>query len=97
MNRIQKLFKQKDKNILSIYFTAGFPTLNNTLEIIEYLDASEVDMIEVGMPFSDPLADGLTIQQANTIALQNGMSIKILLQQLKELRTISTKPILLMG
>ena len=97
MNRIQKLFQQKDKNILSIYFTAGFPTLNNTLEIIEYLDASEVDMIEIGMPFSDPLADGLTIQQANTIALQNGMSIKILLQQLKELRTISTKPILLMG
>ena len=97
MNRIQKLFKQKDKNILSIYFTAGFPTLNSTLEIIEYLDASEVDMIEIGMPFSDPLADGLTIQQANTIALQNGMSIKILLQQLKELRTISTKPILLMG
>ena len=97
MNRIQQLFQQKDKNILSIYYTAGFPTLNSTIEIIEYLDASDVDMIEIGMPFSDPLADGLTIQQANTTALQNGMSIKILLQQLKELRTITSKPILLMG
>lgn len=97
MNRIQKLFQQKDKNILSIYFTAGFPTLNSTLEIIEYLDASEVDMIEIGMPFSDPLADGLTIQHANTIALKNGMSIRVLLEQLQHLRSITSKPVLLMG
>ena len=97
MNRIQKNFQQKDKNILSIYFTAGFPTLNSTLDIIEYLDASEVDMIEIGMPFSDPLADGLTIQQANTIALKNGMSIRVLLEQLQYLRSITSKPVLLMG
>jgi tryptophan synthase alpha chain len=97
MNRIQQLFQKKDKNILSIYFTAGFPTINSTIEIVEYLDATEVDMIEIGMPFSDPLADGLTIQQANTIALQNGMSIKLLLQQLQELRNKTQKPVLLMG
>ncbi len=97
MNRIQKIFSKKHKNILSIYFTAGFPTLNSTLKILEYLDASEVDMIEIGMPFSDPLADGPTIQEANTIALQNGMSVKLLLHQLKNIRSTTQIPILLMG
>ncbi len=97
MNRIQQLFQQKEKNILSIYFTAGYPTLESTTKIIEYLNKAAVDMIEIGMPFSDPLADGPTIQHANTVALENGMSLKVLLQQLKEIRTKTQIPILLMG
>ena len=97
MNRIQQLFQQKEKNILSTYFTAGYPTLESTTKIIEHLDQANVDMIEIGMPFSDPLADGPTIQHANTIALENGMSLKILLEQLKDIRTKTQIPILLMG
>ncbi len=97
MNRITELFKHKEKNILSIYFTAGYPNLESTTTIIEYLDEAKVDMIEIGMPFSDPLADGPTIQDANTIALNNGMSLKILLEQLKDIRSKTQIPILLMG
>ncbi|MBS4044499.1 MAG: tryptophan synthase subunit alpha [Chitinophagaceae bacterium] len=97
MNRVQQLFQQKEKNILSIYFTAGYPKLESTVTLIEYLDQANVDMIEIGMPFSDPLADGPTIQQANSIALENGMSLKKLLEQLKDIRTKTQIPILLMG
>lgn len=83
MNKINKLFQEKQKNILSVYFTAGFPALNDTSILINELKNSGVDMIEIGMPFSDPLADGPTIQRSSEIALQNGMSIKLLFQQLQ--------------
>ena len=80
MNRINKLFDKKD-NILSIYFTAGYPSLNDTNYIIKTLDECGVDMIEVGMPFSDPIADGPVIQNSNNIAIENGISISLLFNQ----------------
>ena len=82
MNKIDALFKAKKSRILSIYFTAGFPALNDTVEIIQELQANEVDMVEIGMPFSDPLADGPTIQHTSEIALKNGMTINVLFKQL---------------
>ncbi|CAN5363263.1 tryptophan synthase subunit alpha [soil metagenome] len=86
MNRINKLFLEKQKDILSVYFTAGFPNLNDTVAIINELENSGVDMIEIGMPFSDPLADGPTIQRSSEIALENGMTIKLLFEQIKNIR-----------
>lgn len=97
MNRIDKLFKDKNKNILSIYFTAGHPTLNATAEIILALQESGVDMIEIGMPFSDPMADGPVIQQSSQKALNNGMTLKLLFEQLKDIRKKVHIPLLLMG
>jgi len=97
MNRINQLFQQKKNNILSIYFTAGHPTLSSTVEIIKNLEKSGVDMIEIGMPFSDPLADGPVIQDSSSKALKNGMSIKILFEQLKNIRAEVKIPLLLMG
>lgn len=84
MNRIEKLFSRKKKNVLSIYFTAGFPLLDDTQTILQALLQSGVDKIEIGMPYSDPLADGPVIQHSGMIALQNGMSIKLLFDQLKK-------------
>jgi len=96
MNRInQKL--QEDKNILSIYFTAGYPNLNDTVYIIEELENSGVDMIEIGLPFSDPLADGPTIQASSTQALKNGMTSEVLFSQLKNIRETVKIPLLIMG
>jgi tryptophan synthase alpha chain len=97
LNRIQQLFKQKPSGILSVFMTAGFPQLNDTQTIIEQLQSCGVDMVEVGMPFSDPLADGLTIQQSSQQALQNGMNIDLLFEQLKNIRTSVQIPLLLMG
>ena len=82
MNRINKLFAKKKKKILSIYFCAGHPTLEGTVETIKTLEKKGVDMIEVGIPFSDPMADGPVIQDAATKALRNGMSLKKLFTQL---------------
>jgi tryptophan synthase alpha chain len=96
-NRLTELFKTKEKNLLNIYFTAGFPKLNDTVTIIKALEASGVDMIEIGMPFSDPLADGPTIQKSSERALENGMSIKLLMEQIKDIRKEVKVPILLMG
>ena len=96
MNRINKVFENK-KEILSIYFTAGFPNLSDTSSIIENLDKSGVDMIEIGLPFSDPLADGPTIQQSSSTALKNGMTTKKLFSQLKDLRKLTNIPIIIMG
>ena len=96
MNRINKVFNKK-KNLLSIYFTAGFPEINDTLKIIEELDKSQVDMIEIGLPFSDPLADGPTIQKSSDKALSNGMTTNLLFDQLKDLRKISDIPAVIMG
>ena len=73
MNRINKLFKEKGNNILSVYFTAGYPNLNDTVEIIRQLSSKGVDLIEIGVPFSDPLADGPVIQHSSQVALKNGM------------------------
>ncbi|MBB3125058.1 tryptophan synthase alpha chain [Mesoflavibacter sabulilitoris] len=96
MNRInQKL--NEDKKLLSIYFTAGYPNLNDTLTIIENLEKSSVDMIEIGLPFSDPLADGPTIQASSTEALKNGMTTEVLFKQLKDVRKTVSIPLILMG
>ena len=96
INRInQKL--QEDKKILSIYFTAGYPALDDTLEIIQGLESSGVDLIEIGLPFSDPLADGPTIQESSTAALKNGMTTEILFDQLKDIRKTVTVPLIIMG
>jgi tryptophan synthase alpha chain len=96
-NRINQLFETKKENILSVYFTAGFPNLNDTVEIIQQLEKKGVDLIEIGMPFSDPTADGPTIQHTSEAALKNGMSIKILFEQLKEIRKSVNMPLILMG
>ncbi|SFA87067.1 tryptophan synthase, alpha chain [Flavobacterium swingsii] len=96
MNRInQKL--QEDKKILSIYFSAGYPNLNDTVQIIQDLEKSGVDMIEIGLPFSDPLADGPTIQESSTKALENGMTTKLLFEQLENIRQSVQIPLIIMG
>ena len=97
MNRIKRLFESKPENILSVYFTAGYPELNDTRTIIKALADNGADMIEVGMPFSDPLADGPVIQKSNDIALKNGMNIKLLFNQLAGIRKETGIPLLLMG
>ena len=97
MNRINKLFQSKSENILSIYFCAGHPTLDGTAETIKTLESKGVDMIEVGIPFSDPMADGPVIQDAATKALRNGMSLRILFKQLEEIRNNVNIPLILMG
>lgn len=96
MNRIQKKL-QEDKKLLSIYFTAGYPQLNDTVSIIEDLEKNEVDMIEIGLPFSDPLADGPTIQESSTQALRNGMTTEKLFQQVKDIRKTVKIPLIIMG
>ena len=97
MNRIDKLFREKTTNILSVYFTAGYPNLDSTAGIIKALSNSGADMIEIGIPFSDPIADGPVIQQSNQKALQNGISLKLLFQQLSDIRDEVGIPLLLMG
>ena len=96
MNRIQSVLEQ-DKKMLSIYFTAGFPNLNDTVSILKQLEASGVDMIELGLPFSDPLADGPTIQESSTQALRNGMTTDKLFDQLKDVRKHVNVPLIVMG
>lgn len=96
MNRINKVF-ERDGSIMSIYFTAGFPKKNDTLSIIKELDSAGVEMIEIGLPFSDPLADGPTIQKSSTIALNNGMNTSLLFEQLKDLRKTTDIPVVIMG
>jgi tryptophan synthase alpha chain len=97
MNRLQQLFKQKKKNILSIYFTAGYPNLNCTMQIAEALEKSGADFIEIGFPYSDPVADGPVIQASSKQSLDDGMTLELLFEQLKDLRKTITIPILLMG
>ncbi len=96
-NRITSLFNRKDKNIISIYFTAGYPNLLDTVTIISELEKNGADLIEIGIPFSDPVADGLVIQQSSEIALRNGMTIHLLFEQLKEIRKSVSIPLILMG
>lgn len=97
MNRIETLFAKKKQGILSIYFVAGSPELNNTKPVIHELEANGVDMIEIGIPFSDPMADGVVIQQSGNNALNNGMTLKILFDQLADIRKSVNIPLVMMG
>ncbi len=97
MNRINNLFASKKNGILSLYFCAGHPTLDSTAQIIRTLEQKGVDMIEVGIPFSDPMADGPVIQDAATKALRNGMTLRLLFSQLADIRKDVTMPLVLMG
>lgn len=97
MNRIHYLFTNKQERVLSIYFTAGFPQLDDTLPIMEAIQAGGADIIEIGIPYSDPIADGPTIQDSNKIALENGMSMKKLFEQLRGFRAKINLPVVLMG
>lgn len=96
-NRIDTLFQTKKNNIISIFYTAGYPSLNDTLTIAKELQQCGVDMIEIGIPFSDPLADGPTIQSSSELSIKNGMTIEVLFNQLKNLRQHIQIPIILMG
>ncbi|MEM8846377.1 MAG: tryptophan synthase subunit alpha [Bacteroidota bacterium] len=96
MNRIKQKLSE-NKKLLSIYFTAGYPDLNDTVNVIQSLQDAGVDMIEIGLPFSDPLADGPTIQDSSTAALQNGMHTELLFEQLKDIRKSVDIPLIVMG
>lgn len=96
-NRITELFAQKIGRLLNVYFTAGFPQLTDTRLVLRGLQEAGVDLVEIGMPYSDPVADGETIQQSNGVALENGMSLKVLFEQLAGCREEISVPILLMG
>ncbi len=97
MNRIDKLFDKEKNGVLSVYFTAGFPNLNDTVPVIESLEKNGVKLIEIGIPFSDPMADGPVIQTSGSKALENGMSLRILFNQLSTVRESVQIPLVLMG
>lgn len=97
MKRIEHLFQSKLSDILTIYFTAGYPKLDDTVSIITALDNAGVDLIEIGIPYSDPLADGQTIQKSSQISLKNGMNLNLLFMQLTEARKKSDIPMVMMG
>lgn len=97
MNRINKLFRKKNKNILSIYFTAGFPGLDDTVPILQALQDNGIELVEIGIPFSDPMADGVVIQESSHTALKNGMSIRRLFSQLTDVRRKIEIPLVMMG
>ncbi|MEO6540733.1 MAG: tryptophan synthase subunit alpha [Ferruginibacter sp.] len=97
INRLTQLFTQKENGVLNMYCTAGYPRLNSTMEVITALQNNGADIIELGIPYSDPIADGPVIQQSNMQALQNGMSIPVLFEQLKNIRQDIQLPIILMG
>jgi len=96
-NHIQTLFKNKKGKILSVYFTAGYPELNDTVDIIRELEDNNVDLIEIGIPFSDPVADGPVIQHSSEIALKNGMTLHLLFNQLERIRDHVSIPLIMMG
>lgn len=96
-NRINHLLQDGRINILSVYFTAGYPRLSDTLPTLRELQRQGVDMVEIGIPFSDPMADGPVIQQSSTVALRNGMSLRVLFDQLRDVRREITIPLILMG
>jgi tryptophan synthase alpha chain len=97
MNSIQELFQKKDKNLLSIYFTCGYPKLEDTTKVISVLEKNGVDFIEVGLPYSDPMADGPTIQESSQKALENGINLDIVFEQLITLKGTNKTPLVLMG
>lgn len=97
MTRLKKLFEAKSSKVLNVYCTAGYPTLGSTLPIIAALENNGADLVEIGMPYSDPLADGPVIQESGAKAIENGMTIEVLFDQLKSLRDTSNIPVVLMG
>lgn len=97
MNSIKNIFQTKNSQILSIYFTAGFPNLEDTTSVIQNLEKAGVDFIEVGLPYSDPLADGPTIQNSSQKALQNGINLDIVFEQLMSIKNTNKTPLVLMG
>lgn len=97
MNRIDRMFGEKKGGILSVYLTAGYPGLEDTLPALVELEKAGADMIEIGMPFSDPLADGPVLQECNRKALENGMTLKLLFEQLQNVRDHVSVPLILMG
>jgi tryptophan synthase alpha chain len=97
MGRLKNLFEHKKSGVLNVYFTAGYPSLDSTVEIMRTLQDEGVDIIELGMPYSDPLADGPVIQESSAVALRNGMTISILFKQLKNFRKDLNIPVILMG
>jgi tryptophan synthase alpha chain len=96
-NRLHQIFKDTGKPLLSVFYTAGFPTLNDTSRIAASLEKAGADLIEIGIPFSDPVADGPTIQQSNKVALDNGITLSRILEQVKDIRRTVNLPIILMG
>ena len=96
-NRIKELFGRKKNDILSVFYTAGFPTLDSTVQIGRALQHAGADIIEIGIPYSDPIADGPTIQESNKVALENGIRLSLILEQVKELRKTVSLPVILMG
>jgi tryptophan synthase alpha chain len=97
MNRITKLFEEKSKRILNVYFTAGYPALGDTNVLLQSLQSNGADLIELGMPYSDPLADGPVIQESSSKAIANGMTLSLLFEQLKDMRATIQVPVILMG
>ncbi len=97
MNHITQLFNHKNKDILSVYFTAGYPQLEDTIPVLKVLQAKGIDSVEIGIPFSDPMADGPVVQDSSTKALRNGMSLKKLFEQLKDVRKEISMPLIFMG
>lgn len=97
MSRIQELFKSKQQKVLNVYYTAGYPQLNSTLQVMKALQDNGADLVELGMPYSDPLADGPVIQASGGQALENGMTIAVLFEQLKDFRKEIRLPVILMG
>lgn len=97
MNRIDQLFANKNNNVVSIYFTAGYPSLNDTVPVLQALEKNGVDVVEIGIPFSDPMADGSVIQASGTQALKNGMTLRELFRQLTDVRDTVSIPLVLMG
>ena len=97
MNSLEKLFNTKNKNLLSIYFSCGFPKLDDTSKVIQSLENAGVDFIEVGLPYSDPLADGTTIQNSSQKALENGINLDIVFEQLMAIKETNKTPLVIMG
>ncbi|MDE3144332.1 MAG: tryptophan synthase subunit alpha, partial [Bacteroidota bacterium] len=97
MSRLKNLFRQKAQNILNVYCTAGYPELNSTLKVMKALEQNGADLIELGMPYSDPLADGPVIQASSSKALHNGVTIHVLFEQLENFRNEINVPVILMG
>lgn len=97
MNRIDQAFADKKDRLLNIYFTAGFPDLDDTVRVAQELEKAGANILEIGLPYSDPIADGPTIQESSNVAIENGMTLKVLFEQLKELRSKVSIPVILMG
>jgi tryptophan synthase alpha chain len=97
MSRLKELFARKNNRVLNVYCTAGFPELNSTISVMQALEANGANIIQLGMPYSDPLADGPVIQASGNVALANGMTIKVLFEQLKDFRKTVSIPVILMG